>query len=204
MKVFTFHGGLYAANCYLVTDEKGENGVLVDPSVPPETVRACHGGLPHIEALLLTHAHFDHMLYLEEWRRETEAPLALMWEDSFALGDAGLNCYRMFLRKETTFRPAERLLADGDTVPVGQEALRVLALPGHTPGSAAFVGDGFILTGDTVFADGGVGRWDLPGGSETALRASLQRFFSLEGEYTLYPGHGAPALFSTEKKFTRL
>ena len=204
MKVYTFRGGLYAANCYLVTDDGGQNGVLVDPSVPVKTVLSAFGALPDIGMLLLTHAHFDHMLDLDQWRGETGAPLALAREDSFALADPGLNCYRQFLRKEITFAPADRFLADGDRVPVGKETLRVMSLPGHTPGSLAFLGGDFILTGDTVFADGGVGRWDLPGGSESALRASLGRFFALKGEYTLYPGHGEPALFSAEKKFTRL
>lgn len=204
MQVFCFWDGSYASNCYLVTDKTAEHAVVVDPSVPFEKVQAEYGALPKIEALLLTHAHFDHMLCLDQWRRMSGAPVYVMAEDSYALHDAGLSCYRLFLGEETVFAPAERLLADGDVISFGEETLRVLALPGHTPGSCAFVGDGGVLCGDTVFAGGGYGRFDLPGGSATALSQSLLRLWQLPGEYTLYPGHGRTATLSEERKFTRI
>ena len=201
MRVTNLYPGSYASNCYLV--ESDGEAILIDPSIPVGDALRLLGTLPRITAILLTHGHFDHTLALDGWRTHTGAPLAIHEADAPMLTDARLSCYRTFLGSDVTFAPPERLLHEGDTVSVGNESLTVLSVPGHTPGSIALLGDGRLFTGDTLFAEGGYGRTDLPGGDSRALVASLRRLLSLPGEYRILPGHGeatdrktAAAMFS--------
>jgi glyoxylase-like metal-dependent hydrolase (beta-lactamase superfamily II) len=194
------YDGTYASNSYLLTDEEGSGAVLVDPSVPPAVAERLYGPLPRIDTILLTHGHFDHMLALDAWRERTGAPLWMSAYDAPALLDPAVSCYRTFLHLETVHAPADRLIAAGDLIPVGREALTVLETPGHTPGCLCFDDGCLLLTGDTLFADGGYGRFDLPTGNAAILRTSLSRIVSLEGERRIYAGHGPATLLTEEKK----
>ena len=201
MQVKAFYGGGFAAVSYLVTDDAGKEGVLIDPAISYAEVVMRTVPMPRITALLLTHGHFDHMLYLAEWKEKTGAPILVSGEDAPALTNAALNCNRMFFGTDETYPPADRLLDEGDTVIFGEEKLTVLKTPGHTPGSCVFVGKTDIFTGDTMMSDGAYGRYDLPGGSSDALYRSLLRIASLEGDYSLYPGHGRKSTLKEEKNY---
>ncbi len=199
MRIQSFYFGSYASNLYLVTDDAGEATVLIDPSLSPKRIESKIGKLPSIDTIVLTHGHFDHMLALEEWRRETGAPVAIHTADALSLQNPSLSCYRQFLGEDVCHSPAEILLGDGDRIRVGGEELTVLSTPGHTPGSIVLDTGEHIITGDTVFAEGGYGRCDLPGGDSNELLASLRRVLSLSGERRLYPGHGGETLLSEAK-----
>ncbi len=199
MRVHLLYAGSYAANTYLLEDEAKTGAILVDPAISPEAARDRLGCLPKLSAIVLTHGHFDHMLTLAEWVRLTGAPVAIGRGDAAALTDPHISCYRSFLGRDTVFSPADILLNEGDTVAVGTEALRVLSVPGHTPGSLAFDDGDMLLTGDTLFAGGGYGRTDLPGGSTAALILSLRRLLSLPGERRILSGHGEGTMLSAAK-----
>ena len=201
MKIFPIWAGGYASMCYLVTDYSQRHGVLIDPSASVSLVRSHVGALPKIEALLLTHGHFDHMLTLTEWKRETGAPVCICAADAASLTDATLNCNLLFCGKDETYPPADRLLREGDTVSFGDETLTVIETPGHTAGSCLFQGADALFTGDTLMADGGFGRYDLPGGSPSALYDSLRRIFTLPSHLRIYPGHGGDSTLEDEKHF---
>lgn len=196
MRITRLGGEGYAANSYAVCDDAGTATLLIDPVVPPNSLP----GLPPVSLLLLTHAHYDHMLTVNEWRQRTGAPLAVHRGDAPALGNADLNVYRLFTGGEGGTAPAEILLDEGATLNVGEETLTVWHTPGHTPGSICLAGDGFLITGDTLFA-GTIGRTDLPGGREQDMRTSLGRLFRLTDDLTLYPGHGPATTISREKKY---
>lgn len=201
MQVKSFYDGSYAAVTYLVTDDAGDVGVVIDPAVPYEMVLARTPNMPRIAALLLTHGHFDHMLHLAAWKEKTGAPICITREDAPALKDACLNCNRLFFGTDAVYPPADRTLSEGDKILFGEETLTVRLTPGHTKGSCIYVGEKDIFTGDTLMADGSYGRYDLPGGSAQALYASLSRIASLEGDYTLYPGHGRSTTLKEEKNY---
>ncbi len=195
MKIRNFYPGSYASNCYLLSDEAESEFFLVDPSLSPaqfaEKWRKKENGapLPRPSLILLTHAHFDHLLGLNEWQA-LGIPVAVSENDAPALTDPGLNGNRFFLGEEGVYGEADRLLFDGEVLPIGSETLTVIATPGHTPGSVCFDSGELLLTGDTVFAGGNYGRYDLAGGDLPTLRQSIRRILSIPGERILYSGHG--------------
>lgn len=201
MKIFPVWAGGYASMCYLVTVDIQEHGVLIDPSASVSLVRSHVGDLPKIEAILLTHGHFDHMLTLAEWKKETGAPICVCAADAANLTNSTLNCNRLFFGTDGVYPPADRLLREGDTVSFGDETLSVLQTPGHTAGSCLFLGGDTLFTGDTLMAGGGYGRTDLPGSSPSALYDSLRRIFELPLSLRIYPGHGGDSTLANEKNF---
>ena len=200
MKAECYNGRFFAANCYLVSDDAETEFAIVDPSVPPSNVTEQRGSLPPIKYIVLTHAHYDHMLHVDEWRALTRAPLAVHTADSPALGNGELNVYRMFTGRDGGTGEAEILFSDGDTLSLGKESFAVWHTPGHTPGSICLYTDGMLISGDTLFA-GTIGRTDLPGGRDEDMQKSLCRLFSFEKDALLYSGHGPKSTLLREKKY---
>ena len=92
------------------------------------------------------------------------------------------------------------LLEDGSQIIFGEEHLKVMHTPGHTPGSICLVGKGLVFSGDTLFA-GGIGRTDFPGSSPRDIEISLQKIVGLPDNFLVYPGHGPASTIGEEKKF---
>ncbi len=206
MKIYKYTVGPMGTNCYLAVDEATKEAVLVDPGEDADRLKEAIADKGcRVAAILLTHAHFDHILALEPLRGFTGAPLLLHEKEAPFLTDGDLNLTARFSDRSVSFRPAEKTLSDGDVIPVGNASLSVLHTPGHTPGSVCYLDreDGNLLCGDTLFREG-IGRYDLPGGRYPDLIASLQRLKALadgETDYRVLPGHGASSRLSHELSF---
>ena len=189
--------GALQANCYLLSDEEGATAVI-DPGDEAgtilETVRA---GELAVEAILLTHAHFDHILAADELRRETGAPVYVYETDAPALADPRRSLTVLAKGGAGPLR-ADHLLKDGEELRVGRLAVSVLHTPGHTPGSCCFLCGDALFSGDTLFA-GSIGRTDFPGGADQALAASLRMLAALEPGIRVFPGHGESTTLSKER-----
>ena len=203
MRVTCFSTESNASNLYYISKDDRQCGVIVDPSLSPEFVFDRLGFRPRITEILLTHGHFDHILCLDEWRKETGAPLAVGRYDAQYLQMPSLSLFSYF-GENRTFAKAERLLDDGDLISVGDEALTVVTAPGHTPGSVLYRTDDFIIVGDVVFADGGYGRVDFPLGDADTLRITLKKLFSFPDNPILYSGHGPSSHLRTEATYPHL
>ncbi len=197
MKIRCLTVGPMQANCYLLSDEKGRT-VVIDPGDEAgrilEQIRK--DGLT-AEAVLLTHAHFDHFLAADEVRRQTGAPLWVYKTDASALADPGRSLTMLAKGGSTPLQP-DRLLEDGEEMTIGNLILHVLHTPGHTPGSCCFLCGDALFSGDTLFA-GSIGRTDFPGGDSRAMAASLRMLASLERNYRVYPGHGEETTLERER-----
>ncbi|MDD5032503.1 MAG: MBL fold metallo-hydrolase [Candidatus Pacebacteria bacterium] len=90
-------------------------------------------------------------------------------------------------------------LKEGDKVKIGNEEIEVIETPGHTPDSVCFVGDRFIVTGDTLF-NGSIGRTDFKGGNFDEMKKSLLRLTEYPDDFKIYPGHGLESTIGEEKK----
>ncbi len=188
LNIITMPLGDYQTNCYLVWEKDSTKCVVIDPGYNPGTVlnRAEKEGL-QIEAILLTHGHFDHVGAVREVAAETDCRVYLCEED--------LSMPPAFTAGPLYYTD---LYADGDTVTAAGLTFRVLATPGHTPGSVCLQCENVLFSGDTLFA-GSCGRTDLPGGSWEQIQASLARLRTISENLTVYPGHGSSSTLAGEK-----
>lgn len=180
--------GPLLTNCY-VLKSNGEIAVI-DPGGDAGDILAKAAELGGTVRLVVdTHGHADHMAANQEVLAATGAELLIHRLDAGMLVEPEGNLSTLMgIRLKSP--PATRLLADGDEVVVGDERLKVLHTPGHTPGSICLVAKEYAFTGDTLFLDS-IGRMDFPGGSEQKMQASLARLQAvLARETMLYPGHG--------------
>ena len=150
-------------------------------------------------ALVNTHGHLDHISGNAEVKARCNVPLYIHALDRPMLTDATRNL-SAFTGEPVLSPDADQTLADGDTLTIGAETLTVLHTPGHTPGSVSFYQSGLLIAGDTLFC-GGVGRTDLPGGSEADLLTSIRtKLYSLPDDTTVYSGHGPSTTIGEEKR----
>lgn len=193
------HSISYASNTYLLCS--GNECAIVDPSVPYSAGLLRGNRLRYI---ILTHGHFDHFLEIDSWVTATGAAVLVSDYDKNALCDPFRNCYRMFLGVEAGYFGECTALRVDDSILIGDEYLRILECPGHTPGSLTILADGAALVGDTVFAGGAYGRYDLPGGDVESLAASIKKICNLPEDTIVYPGHGEITTIKEIKKHFRL
>lgn len=192
--------GPLGVNCYLVGDDKTRETLVIDPGGDArailDTLR--HGRLTPV-AIIATHAHFDHLLALEEVRKQTRAPFLLHADEAPALANASIGA-RLFGFVFGQPAPADRLLREGDQVRVGALAFKVLHTPGHSPGGMCLLYDNCVFVGDTLF-QGGIGRTDLPGGDyATLLRSIRDKLLTLPDDTRVYPGHGDATTIGEERQ----
>lgn len=187
MEFKRFVVGPLRTNAYvLVTD--GEAAV-VDPGDAAPDLATAWDGHP-VRYILLTHGHFDHADGAEVIRARTSAPILYH--------PAEVSSFWLTGRQPP---PLARPLADGDRLPLGREELVVWHLPGHSPGSVAYLWEKgkVAIVGDVLFARS-VGRSDLPGGSWEALSKSLRRLLSLDDRWQILPGHGLATTIGRERE----
>jgi glyoxylase-like metal-dependent hydrolase (beta-lactamase superfamily II) len=179
MPVTWIPGRGYFGNAYLV------GSVLIDAGVLPSAIEPYRAD---IDTIVLTHCHFDHTAYAREISHLCSAEIAIHPLDAPGLVQEGPSLSLHFGSRPPGIAP-DRLISDGGKV----GPLTVLHTPGHTPGSICLYleDEQALISGDTVFAEGGFGRFDFPGGARASLVRSIGRLASLEVE-GLYPGHGTP------------
>lgn len=188
--------GALGTNCYLVADEKG-NAAVIDPAdEAPRIVEAVDRLGWTLKAVLLTHAHFDHIGALKAL---LPLPVYCHKSEVAALSDSRLNL-SAFFGQPLVIDQAPILLADGDTVTVGGLTFTVLHTPGHTVGSCCYLSDDVLFSGDTLFCES-VGRVDFPGGDAREMNASLHRLLQLDEKTRVYPGHGEPTAIAHERVY---
>lgn len=188
MKVISIGAESFGSNCYAVISDS--HAFVVDPSASVNSIiSAVASEGASIDGILLTHGHFDHIISLDTLRKATACEAFIHTDDAEMLTNGRLNAFYTFYGKERVWAPAENLLSDGDEIPLGSEAVRVIHTPGHSQGSVCYLCGDTLISGDTLFADA-VGRWDLHGGSSALLSASLQRLRGLDKSLKLCAGHG--------------
>lgn len=192
--------GPLGVNCYIVGDDKTREALVIDPGGNArdilDTLR--HGRL-QLVAIVATHAHFDHLLALDEVRAQTRAPFLIHAAEVQVLANAatGALFFGFTMRQPA---PADRLVREGDEVRAGSVSLKVLHTPGHSPGGICLLYEKCVFVGDTLF-QGGIGRVDLPGGDYATLMRSIRdQLLTLPGDTIVYPGHGDATTIDAEKQ----
>ena len=200
--IHRFTDSTVGANTYLVWDEQSMEGFVLDLAVPPGTVRsyAEERGIT-VKYLILSHGHYDHAYYAEDYAPLFPGvPLYCHENEKKILSDPQANVSAL-IGQPTVYPAPDKTLADGDSVMLGDKAWLVLHTPGHTPGCICLYNEAEkrMITGDTLFADGGFGRFDFKYGDKAVLGQSLQRLFAMDGDIAIYPGHGRASTLRDER-----
>ena len=182
--------GDYQTNCYIIWEENASTCAVIDPGYQPETVlkfAADHGKT--VEAVLLTHGHFDHVGAVKDLAAATDCRVYLCDKD-------------LSMPPQMTAGPLyyTDTYGDGDLITTAGLVLQVIATPGHTPGSVCLLCEDALFSGDTLFA-GSCGRTDFPGGSTPEILRSLQRLAALPGDFRVLPGHAEETTLSRERLY---
>jgi glyoxylase-like metal-dependent hydrolase (beta-lactamase superfamily II) len=199
LTIQTFPAGPIETNAYLVIDDATKRALIIDAPMgaTDDVVRAAEEAGATIDLIYITHAHWDHVGDAAEMKNRTGAPLLAHPLSAPGLTSPGSSA--LDLPFEIAPAAIDRLVADGETVELGETSFAIMHLPGHEPGHTALYSeaDRVFLGGDVLFPNGH-GRIDIPGASQADMAASLKRLAVLPGEVTVYPGHGLPTTIGAE------
>ncbi len=201
----TLAGGELQTNAYLVADDVTGEAILIDApdGVADDIIATAQEEGWTIQQIVLTHAHWDHIVDAATLKQRTGAPLLahpltaerLADPDRFAGGFVPVKIAPVTL---------DGFLNDGDTVTVGSYTFDVMHLPGHDPAHIILVNEAELLCfgGDVVFP-GGHGNTAIPGADQAVMNQSLRRLIPLSPDIVVYPGHGEPTTLGAEASWIR-
>ncbi|MGO0062090.1 MBL fold metallo-hydrolase [Brevibacillus fluminis] len=198
----TFALGAFQTNAYLVKNQATNEAIVFDPGMEPDELLAAFAH-EKVVAILLTHAHLDHIGGLNAVRKLTGAPVYIHPLEQSWLTDPELNGSARWSNMTAPIRceRAEHELADGQTLELAGFTIQVMHTPGHSPGSCSFVIGQHCFGGDVLFAQS-IGRTDLPGGNYETLMESIQdKLLELDDATIVYPGHGPKTTIEMEKMY---
>lgn len=202
MKIEKFVLGSMGTNCYIILNEETKECAIVDPAICPDYFVShikSHGYIPKM--ILLTHAHFDHVMGIDGLVDEFQIPVYLHEEEMELLADPSLNLSALF-GASYSYQKAQGL-KDGETLSVANYEFRVIHTPGHTKGGCCYYceSEEVLISGDTLFCQS-VGRSDFPTGSmSTLVRSIKERLLCLPEDVKVYPGHESMTTIGDEKKY---
>ena len=197
----SFHDvGPFGNNVYVITDPATRETAVLDVGFEPERViELVQRERLLVRWLLATHAHYDHVAAMLAVQRAVGGQFALHPADRPLLEAVAIQG-SMFGLPSVEVPAIELELADGVSVPLGEQALDVLFTPGHSPGHVAFRHGEMLWSGDVLFA-GSVGRTDLPGASWAQLERSIKdKLFPLGDAVRVLPGHGPDTTIGAERR----
>lgn len=194
--------GVCQTNCYFVYREGSSKVIFIDPADYGDQIfKAMKDNGFEVEAILLTHGHFDHIWGCSRLRQLTSAPVYAYEGEEEVLLSSDLNVSAGAGRACTV--KANTLLKDGEEVTIEGMTFKLIATPGHTQGSCCYYFEeaNMLISGDTLFEES-VGRTDLPTGSmSTLVRSVKDKLFELPDDTVVYPGHGDSTTIGHEKKY---
>ena len=189
--------GSYQTNCYIVWEDTAKTCAVIDPGFEPQTVlaRLEQLGLT-VDAILLTHGHFDHVGAVESIVKATGCPLWMHQGDYSHVKNPTMDFF--YPIHDCDFTEVQ-FCENGETIHAGGLDFTVWETPGHTWGSVCFRCEDALFCGDTLFA-GACGRTDLPGGDRKTMVASLRFLSEVKEDYRVFPGHGESSTLRREQQ----
>jgi glyoxylase-like metal-dependent hydrolase (beta-lactamase superfamily II) len=195
--------GVLECNCSIFGDQQTSEAIVIDPGDNIDEIQrilARHG--LKVKAIVVTHAHIDHVGAATELRRLTGAPVYLNANDQQLLDYLDTQAQWLGMRSPGRV-DVDSNLRDGDKLALGATEFQVLHTPGHTQGSTSLwiPSENKLIAGDTLFRDS-IGRTDLPGGNgKQILRSIRDKLLPLPEAALVIPGHGPTTTIGREKEF---
>lgn len=202
MKIEKFVTGIISTNCYLAINEETARIVVIDPAAcPPYLMEHIKSNGWTVEAILLTHGHFDHTMGIDGFLEEYHVPVYVHEKEKETLEDPSLNLSKSYTSGYTFSGAA--YIKDGQILELAGYSFKVLHTPGHTPGGVCYYveSEGVLFCGDTLFQNS-VGRTDFSNSSMSDLvRGIREKLMVLPEEVIAYPGHMGETTIGHEKKY---
>lgn len=183
-------------NCYLIN--YNNKTIIIDPCIDVKTLKKYN--VNNVEAILITHGHIDHIIFLEQLVKEYKCKVYLTKKCLEKVYDDNLNLSVMFnypLNIEKGIFDYQ-IITDNQII-IDELNIKCITTPGHTDCSVCFLLDNDLFTGDTLFHRS-VGRTDFPTGNSLELRNSLKKILSFNKNFTIYPGHDSISTIEEEKQ----
>ena len=196
LRIHTLTLGNYQTNTYIVHDSESSSCAVIDPGYEAQMIlkKVADLGLT-VDAILLTHGHFDHVGAVEEIVEATGCKLWMSESDWSQFPNPVTSYFYPLANCDFT---EVHFCEEDEHIHAGGLTFVTWRTSGHTWGSVCYVCADALFSGDTLFA-GSCGRIDLPGGDRDAMLRSLERLAEVEGDYTVYPGHGPKTTLATER-----
>ena len=193
--------GPLQTNCYILS-EKDSSCLIIDPGEEPEKIiQYISGKKLKPKAILLTHAHFDHIGAVDPIREKYSLPVYIHRKEAKWLSDPALNGSQSFLGGQMIIaKSADHLISAEQEMEIGGFLFKIFETPGHSPGSVSFYFEkaGLIASGDTLFQSS-IGRTDLRGGNESELLKNIhEKLLILPEDTIVLPGHGPATTIGQE------
>lgn len=190
----------YSQNTYIYYHRDTNKAVIIDAGLS-KTQLVKHVANHDIQAIILTHGHFDHIFSLAKLKELTNAPVYAYADEQMLLEDPAINLSAMTDDSKAIHATADHWVRHGDTIELDGFSLQVIHTPGHTAGGMCLYDQshGVLFSGDTLFQQS-VGRTDLPTSNHSQLIDSITgKLFKLPDDTVVYSGHGQPTTIGHEK-----
>lgn len=199
MQIETIIVGPLQSNCYIVSDEKTKQGVIIDPGHrSKQIIDIIQKGDFEIKYILATHGHFDHIGGVYQVKEETGVDFLIHEDDMLFVKDAKNKAASWGISIDQPPMP-DVYLKEGDIIKAGGLIFKVLYTPGHSPGSVSFLIEDKVFAGDVLFFRS-IGRTDFPMGSLETLSNSIKnKLYVLDDDTEVFTGHGPSTTIGSEK-----
>ena len=202
IKVYKFVTGFLSVNTYVLVKDGETNAVAIDIGGDEKQIEMAEKKYGfEIKAVLLTHGHFDHIGGVKYFKDRGAKVYISKKEEPF-LTDERLNLASTLGYNVNKFN-ADHTFVDGDVISLYGIDFKVVETPGHTEGSVCFIVEDKLFAGDTLF-ERSFGRYDFPTGNVNKLIKSVEKLFNLEGDFTVYSGHGNETTLEEERVYNPL
>ncbi|ASS38034.1 MBL fold metallo-hydrolase [Mogibacterium pumilum] len=187
-------------NTYVIKDENTGLCAVIDPGCFNASIEEFIGDKKNLLYIILTHAHWDHIAALNEYKANyNDVKLVANFDEQEMITNSSINGSIQYMGDEVAIE-ADIYVADDEELKLGETPLKFITTPGHTKGGMCILADGNLFSGDTLFLRS-VGRTDLYGGNWGQLKESIQnKLFNLDGSIVVYPGHGHSTTIESEMR----
>lgn len=208
LKIKGFEVNMFGEITYLVWDPTTSEAAVIDAGMVDDAERKAIDNFIEdkhltLKYLINTHLHIDHCFGVKHIQKKYGVALSASTADSMLATRIKEQAQMFRVPVDVDNVTITHNLSDGDVLKLGEDELKVISVPGHSPGGIALYApeSHFVITGDSLF-NRSIGRTDLPGGDYvTLIRAVTDKLLNLPGDTKVFPGHGAPTTIAEERRF---